>query len=272
MCGRYQLIAPPEAVRQLFAVDIDGEPFPPRYNIAPTQPIHVVHRDEAGRRRLTLMRWGLLPSWVKDPAAFTLLINARIETAPDKPAFRAAMKRRRCLVPATGFYEWRAMPAGPRQPFLVRAPDAPLLAFAGIFETWIGPDGEEMDTAAILTREASEPIRDIHDRMPVVVPPEAFSAWLDTAGHDVADALGALGASPDGFFAPVAITSRINSARNEGPEVAIPAEAAPSRRPDPTADGPAASGGAEPAAVAPSRGASRPAPRKRAGGGQLDLL
>jgi putative SOS response-associated peptidase YedK len=119
MCGRYALTLPPEALREFFKV-LGEAVFPPRYNIAPTQPIHVVRIGDDGERRLELMRWGFVPSWVKDPAKFPLLINARIESAAEKPAFRTAVRRRRCLVPATGFYEWQRVGPGPKQPFLLR--------------------------------------------------------------------------------------------------------------------------------------------------------
>ncbi len=232
MCGRYALTLPLEAVRALFAAEAPDQPFPPRYNIAPTQPIPVVHPGGDGGRVLTLMRWGLLPSWVKDPASFTLLINARIETAADKPAFRAAMRRRRCLVPASGFYEWQKRGTGPKQPYLLKPSGEPLFAFAGIHETWTGPDGEEMDTACILTRDANAALAPIHDRMPVVVPPEAWAAWLDCADVDVAEALGLLEPTPDDYFEAIPVGTAVNSARNEGPHLQAPldAEAPPAPR------------------------------------------
>src|SRR5579884_58758 len=145
MCGRYVIISTPEAIRAFFGY-AEQPNFPPRYNVAPTQPIPVV-RVVNGKRSFALMRWGLLPSWVKDPKTFPLLINARGESVLDKPAFRNAMRRRRCLIPTDGFYEWQ--PAT-RQPYFVRAKRdaegaAPPLAFAGLYETWTGPNGEELD-------------------------------------------------------------------------------------------------------------------------------
>lgn len=251
MCGRYALTLPPEAVRQLFGT-VNEQRFPPRYNIAPTQPIVVVRPGANGERRLDLVRWGFLPSWVKDPAEFPLLINARLESAADKPAFRNAMKRRRCLVPASGFYEWKAAGRGPKQPFLIRPAADGLVAFAGLFETWTGPDGEEVDTAAILTRDASPALADIHDRMPAVVPPEAFETWLDVANVGPADAVAALPPSPDGFFERAPISRRINAASNDDSSVQAPL-AESDREVEP------------PKAAAPRRTG---APR----GGQLDLL
>jgi putative SOS response-associated peptidase YedK len=153
MCGRYVIFSTPEAIRALFRYG-EQPNFPPRYNVAPTQPIPIVRLVD-GKRSFALMRWGLLPSWVEDPKTFPLLINARGESVLDKPAFRNAMRRRRCLIPTDGFYEWQAGAAsGPKQPYFVRARDAkdgmaPPLAFAGLWETWTGPNGEELDTAAI---------------------------------------------------------------------------------------------------------------------------
>jgi hypothetical protein len=148
MCGRYSITSAPEAIRALFRYEEEPD-FPPRYNIAPTQPIPVV-RLIGGKCRFALMRWGLVPAWVKDPAAVSLLINARGETVCEKPAFRNAMKYRRCLIPADGFYEWQAGARG-KQPFYIRAKDGAPLAFAGLWETWAGPNGEEVDTATIVT-------------------------------------------------------------------------------------------------------------------------
>src|SRR5262252_9363970 len=134
MCGRYAIISAPEAIRALFGYE-EAPNFPPRYNVAPTQPVPIVQLTE-GQRRFALVRWGLLPAWVKDPRSFSLLINARAESVNDKPAFRNAMKRRRCLVPADGFYDWKAE-GGRRRPFVVRPKDRAPIAYAGLWETWI---------------------------------------------------------------------------------------------------------------------------------------
>src|SRR5262249_18912900 len=192
MCGRYSITTAPEAMRSLFRYQ-DQPNFPPRYNVAPTQPVPVVRLLEE-QRRLSLVRWGLIPSWVKDPRAFSLLINARGESVLDKPAFRAAMRYRRCLIPADGFYEWRR--EGERKrPYFVRlkagGQAGGLMALAGLWEAWSGPNGEEMETAAIVTTAANGALQPIHDRMPVIVPPEAFDLWLDCRAFD-ADAAAAL--------------------------------------------------------------------------------
>jgi len=156
MCGRYLITSSLEAFRRLFGY-LEQPNFPPRYNVAPTQPIPVVRIVE-GRRQFALVRWGLIPPWVKDPRKFTLLINARAESVNDKPAFRYPMRRRRCLVPADGFYEWKDE-GGRKRPFCVRPRDGEPIAFAGLWETWIGPNGEELETAAIITTNASRTSR-----------------------------------------------------------------------------------------------------------------
>ena len=152
MCGRFVITSPPAALRQIFGY-IEQPNFPPRHNIAPTQPIPVVI-IENGARHFRLMRWGLLPAWVKDASKFTLLINARAETVREKPAFKNAMKRRRCLIPADGYYEWQASERRKRPYFIHRRDGAPI-GLAGLAETWIGPNGEELDTVAIVTAPAS---------------------------------------------------------------------------------------------------------------------
>ena len=178
MCGRFVITSPPAAVRLAFGY-LDQPNFPARYNVAPTQPIPVVIVDQ-GTRRFALMRWGLIPSWVKDPRQFSLLINARAETVLDKPAFRSAMKRRRCLVPADGYYEWQR--AGARkQPFFIHPRDGTVLGLAALAETWVGPNGEELDTVAIITAAASEAMAVLHDRVPVAIDPADIERWLDCA-------------------------------------------------------------------------------------------
>ena len=230
MCGRYVIISTPEAIRALFGY---GElpNFPPRYNVAPTQPIPVVRLDN-GKRSFALMRWGLLPAWVKDPKGFALLINARGETVLDKPAFRNAMRRRRCLIPTDGFYEWPAAAnaGAPRRPYLVRAKRgadgiAPPLAFAGLYETWTGPNGEEVDTVAIVTTRANSMLSAIHDRMPVFVKPEAFDLWLDCANVE-ADVAAALFAPADeGLLEVYEVSTAVNRVVNDSAALIAPVPA-----------------------------------------------
>ena len=166
MCGRFVITSPPAALRQIFGY-LDQPNFPPRYNIAPTQPIPVVI-VENGHRHFRLMRWGLLPAWVKDPGQFTLLINARAETLLEKPAFKNAIKRRRCLIPADGYYEWQVSEKRKRPHFIHRRDGAPM-GLAGLAETWIGPNGEELDTVAIVTAPASADLAVLHHRVPVTI-------------------------------------------------------------------------------------------------------
>jgi putative SOS response-associated peptidase YedK len=221
MCGRYTLTASPEALRALFRYE-EQPNFPPRYNIAPTQPIPIVRLVD-GKRHFALVRWGLLPSWVKDPKCFTLLINARGESAAEKPAFRAAMKRRRCLMPADGFYEWQK--AGERKrPFCVHAKSGAPLASAGLWETGTGPNGEELETAAIVTTRANKTLAAIHERMPVIVPPEAFDLWLDGANVDATTASALIAPAPDNLLEAHEISTAVNRTANDNPKLLEPVE------------------------------------------------
>jgi putative SOS response-associated peptidase YedK len=229
MCGRYVIISTPAAIRAMF--DYAEQPnFPPRYNVAPTQPIPVVLLRD-GKRHFTLMRWGLLPSWVKDPKNFPLLINARGDTVLEKPAFRNAIRRRRCLIPADGFYEWQpgASPRGPKRPYFVRRREGvgTPLAFAGIFETWTGPNGEELDTAAIITTSANQTLAPIHDRMPVFVAPEAFDIWLDCANVEADAAAALIKPAPDELLEAYEISTAVNRVANDFEALLAPAASAP---------------------------------------------
>jgi putative SOS response-associated peptidase YedK len=219
MCGRYTVTSSPEALRALFGYE-EQPNFPARYNIAPTQPVAIVRLVD-GKRHFALVRWGLLPSWVKDPKTFTLLINARGESAADKPAFRAAMKRRRCLIPADGFYEWQA--AGDRKrPFYVRAKSGAPLAFAGLWETWTGPNGEELETAAIVTTRANRTLAPIHERMPVIVPPEGFELWLNANEVDATIAAALIAPAPDNLLEAYEISTAVNRTANDNPKLLEP--------------------------------------------------
>ncbi|MEE8397288.1 MAG: SOS response-associated peptidase [bacterium] len=179
MCGRFSLSAPPEAVAEFFRL-VKVPPLPPRYNIAPTTPVAVVRAAEQGAsgRELALLRWGLVPSWAKDLAFGNRLINARAETVAQKPSFRAAIRARRCLVPASGYYEWRTEGEG-KQPYHIRRADGAPLAFAGLWETWQNPEHGTVETCTIITTEAAGAPAEIHHRMPVMLNPADFDAWLD---------------------------------------------------------------------------------------------
>jgi putative SOS response-associated peptidase YedK len=218
MCGRYAITTAPEAIRQLFGY-LEQPNFPPRYNVAPTQPVPIVRMVE-GRRQIALVRWGLIPAWVKDPRTFSLVINARGESVLEKPAFRNAMKRRRCLFPADGFFEWRR-DGERKQPYFVRLKSGGPLAFAGLWESWMGPNGEEQETAAIVTTTASRSIAHIHDRMPVIVPPEAFDFWLDP-NVDAEMATSVIQPAKDALIEAYEVSSAVNRTANDMPMLVEP--------------------------------------------------
>lgn len=184
MCGRYVLTSPPEAVAALFEITGDIPNYPPRYNIAPTQPVAVVHRDAEGKGDLqfSLMRWGLVPHWSKGLDSRYSMINARAGTLAAKPAYRGAYRYRRCLLPANGFYEWKAGPNGPKQPYYIHPESGGLLFFAGLWEHWLGADGSELVSTAIVTTDAVGAIRDIHERMPVMFDAAEGRRWIDGVG------------------------------------------------------------------------------------------
>lgn len=225
MCGRFALTVTPQELEAIFGLDaLDS--FPPRYNIAPTQPVLLVMSGETPPpgsnrpdRKALLVRWGFLPSWVKDPSAFPLLINARSETAIEKASFKVAMRHRRALIPATGFYEWKRDGNKKLQAYWIRPRNGGVVAFGALMETWNDHHGSEMDTAAILTTAANETLRPIHDRMPVVIAPEDYSRWLDCKSQEprhVADLMRPV--QPD-FFEAIPVSPRINKVANTGPDV-----------------------------------------------------
>jgi putative SOS response-associated peptidase YedK len=225
MCGRYALTSPPEAVRRLFGYS-ETPNFPPRYNIAPTQPIAIIvggrGEDGAPSRHFMLARWGFLPGFVKDARDFPLLINARSETAVEKPSFRNAMKRRRCLVPADAYYEWLKLREGgwiTRRPYLFRRVDGSPMGLAGLWETFSSADGSEIDTACILTTEANGATIAVHDRMPAIIDPKDFKRWLDSDNVSAAEAAKMLKPAADDALEFFEIGSGINKATSEGADL-----------------------------------------------------
>ena len=219
MCGRFALAAEPEEVRELFGY-AEAEEFPPRYNIAPTQPIAIV-REMHHARHFGLVRWGLVPPFVEDPRKFALLFNARSEGIDERPAFRNAIRYRRCLVPASGFYEWRKPPSGKgaRQPFWIRPHKGNLIAFAGLWETWSDRDGGEIDSGCIVTTEANGVLAAIHDRMPVVIASADFETWLT---GDVGDAMALLKPAANDVLETVQVSDRVNKAEADDPGLIEP--------------------------------------------------
>ncbi|MPZ58199.1 MAG: SOS response-associated peptidase [Rhizobiales bacterium] len=220
MCGRYAITSTPEAIRQLLGY-LEQPNFPPRYNVAPTQPIPIV-RLEQGARRFALVRWGLIPAWVEDPRTFSLVINARGDNVLSKPAFRNAMRYRRCLIPADGFYEWQEIGGGPRRPFYVHAKDGAPFAFAGLWEVWSGPNGEEMETAAIVTTDANRALRPIHPRMPVILAPEAYDLWLDCRNVDAETAAALIAPPPEDLLEAYPVSMAVNRHANDDASLIAP--------------------------------------------------
>ncbi|WP_068318344.1 SOS response-associated peptidase [Polycladidibacter hongkongensis] len=216
MCGRFALTATPEQVRTLFQY-LEEPSFPARYNIAPTQPIALV-TGVHGQPKFMLARWGLVPAWVKDPASFSLLINARAETLLEKPSFKNAAKHRRCLIPASCYYEWQRK-GKEKQPYMLRPPAAGTLAFAGIWETYSHPEGGDIDTAAIITIPANRFTKAIHDRMPATIAPQDFSNWLDTDNVRARHAMPLLYNNADQPFEALPISSSINAASYDRAEL-----------------------------------------------------
>ncbi len=241
MCGRLTLAATPDEVRRLFGYE-DQPNFPPRFNIAPTQPLAIVAIVE-GRRRFLLVRWGLIPSWAKNPADLPLMINARAETVAEKPSFRGSIRHHRMLVPTTGFYEWRQSKdgTGQKQPYFIRPAATTLMAFAGIWETFLGADGSEIDTAAILTVPANGLMRQVHDRMPAIVHPKDFDRWLDCRNTSVAEALALIPPVPDDFLEVFPVSTRVNKVTNDDEGLVEPLTE-PLAKPPVTASRPARSG------------------------------
>jgi putative SOS response-associated peptidase YedK len=219
MCGRFVITSPPAALRQIFGY-VEQPNFPPRYNVAPTQPIPVVI-IENGARHFRLMRWGLLPAWVKDPRKFTLLINARSETIREKPAFKNAIKRRRCLIPADGYYEWQ-LSDGRKRPHFIYRRDRQPIGLAALAETWIGPNGEELDTVAIVTAPASADLAVLHHRVPVTIAPADFDQWLDGRTYDAEAVMALLMAPEEGEFAWHEISTRVNGVANDDAQLILP--------------------------------------------------
>ncbi len=221
MCGRYTLTTSVARLVDLFAL-ANRPNLPPRYNIAPTQDVAAV-RVEDGKRTLGLLRWGLVPPWAKDAKIGAPLINARAETLAEKPAFRAAFKRRRCLIVADGFYEWTASEGGGRQPYRITMKDEAPFAFAGLWEAWQPKGAEKVLSCAIVTCEANELLRPLHDRMPAILPHSAIASWLDEETE--AEKLAAmLRPYPSEAMAFRAVSTRVNSVRNDDADCIAPLE------------------------------------------------
>lgn len=217
MCGRYAATLPPEMLVELFNL-LNSIDFPPRYNITPTQPIAAVW-EQQGRRTIQLVRWGFVPNWVKDPREFSLLINARAETMAEKPSFRDAVRHGRCIVPASGYYEWMKGKDGKRRPYYITMADGSPMIFAGLYSNWAGPNGEEVDTACIVTVEPNLEISSIYDRMPAMLQGEAVDLWLNTREVDVRAATQLALPLPPGSLKYHAVGKAVGRADIDEPEL-----------------------------------------------------
>jgi putative SOS response-associated peptidase YedK len=216
MCGRYAIYGPHSRYREQFGTE-DEFDLPPRFNVAPSQVLPVVRQEPGGGRRYLMARWGLLPSWVRDPDAASHPINAKAETAATRPMFRHALRKSRVLVPADGFYEWK-IEAGGKQPFLVRMRDRSPFGMAGLLEHWRGPEGD-VATFAILTTDANGMLAEIYDRMPAIIRPEDYATWLDPEQEDVTVQQALLGPYPEQLMEAHRVGRRINNPANEGPDL-----------------------------------------------------
>jgi putative SOS response-associated peptidase YedK len=225
MCGRFTQQRPSAELAALFGAEDLAESPGERYNLAPQQlGLVVVERDDL-RRAIVPYRWGLIPSWAKDARIGNRLINARAETVATTPAFRAAFQKRRCIVPADGFYEWERMTPEIRQPNLIHRADHEPMAFAGLWSIWrdaTQPEAEPTRTFTIITTTANATLEPIHDRMPVILPASAWATWLAPAPADPGALLALLRPAPDDLLERYPVSKRVNNARNEGPDLVIP--------------------------------------------------
>jgi putative SOS response-associated peptidase YedK len=222
MCGRYRLSRRKQLVEEYFDVSSDTDDWVPRFNIAPTQPVPVIrqHPEEA-RRNLSMMRWGLIPSWAKNTSGAARMINARSETADSLPAFREAIKLRRCLIPADGFYEWQRQGSA-KQPFCFEVNDSELFAFAGLWERWKDPSGQWIRSCSILTTMPNALTSAIHDRMPVILDKSDYDLWLDpgmTKGENVTVLLKPYDARLMRLYP---VSNRVNQVQNDDADCAAP--------------------------------------------------
>jgi putative SOS response-associated peptidase YedK len=230
VCGRYTSTTSVTDLASVFEVDeVRAEEMPPRYNVAPTSPVYAValakgDEDKGPRRALGTFRWGLVPSWAKDPSVGNRMINARAEGISSKPAYRSALARRRCLLPADAFYEWQRRPAGGKLPYAVRRRDGQPMALAGIWEVWRDkdrPDAPPLRSCAIVTTEANELMAPIHDRMPVVLERADWERWLDPA-TDLSEVEALLRPAAPGVLEAFPVSTAVNNVANDGPELLEP--------------------------------------------------
>lgn len=215
MCGRFVLTSDGDAIQLAFDLTTLPGMFAPRFNIAPSQPIAVITNEQPDA--LTFHKWGLIPSWSKDPKIGNRMINARSETAAEKPSFRAAFRRRRCLIPTDGFFEWQKREGG-KQPMFIHLNDQPVFAFAGLWEVWHSPEGDEIRTATILTTEPNDFMASIHNRMPVILRPDDYAAWLAPDEQKSADLEPLMRPFAADEMVAYAVSTFVNRPTNDTPE------------------------------------------------------
>ncbi|PSB18143.1 SOS response-associated peptidase [Phormidesmis priestleyi ULC007] len=219
MCGRFSQSLIGDVIAEAFQL-VEIPDWQPRYNIAPTQTIPAIVAAESGNRQFKPLRWGLIPSWSKDPAIGAKLINARSETVTEKPSFRSAFKQRRCLILADGFYEWRKQ-SGKKQPFYFRLEDSSPFAFAGLWERWHDSEDDRLETCTILTTEANQTVAQVHDRMPVILHADSYDRWLDPS--QPLESLQALLCPYDSnLMTAYPVNSSVNSPWNDTPDCTVP--------------------------------------------------
>lgn len=218
MCGRFSQSLRSEAIAEAFQL-IEAPDWQPRYNIAPTQMIPAIVAAESGNRQFKPLRWGLIPSWSKDPTIGAKLINARSETVAEKPSFRSAFKQRRCLILADGFYEWRKQ-SGKKQPFYFRLENGSPFAFAGLWERWDSEDSR-LETCTILTTEANQTVAQVHDRMPVILKADSYDRWLDPS-QPPALLQELLRPYDSDLMTAYPVSLSVNSPRNDTPDCTAP--------------------------------------------------
>jgi putative SOS response-associated peptidase YedK len=222
MCGRYRLSRRKQLVEEYFDAPAPETDWAPRYNIAPTQPVPVIRQHpQQPARNLSLVCWGLVPSWAKDSSGAAGMINARSETASTKPAYRDALKSRRCLIPADGFYEWKRV-AKAKQPYCFEVDEGQLFAFAGIWDRWRGADGKVLETCSILTTAPNAVAAEIHDRMPVILGSDAYDLWLDPGFTNLDGVSDLLRPYPASSMRCYPVSTRVNQAQNDDAECSRP--------------------------------------------------
>ena len=223
MCNRYRLTHSKQYLTERFqASDDSGMEDHPRYNIAPTQQVLIVRKEQGEKvRHLTAMRWGLIPSWAKDMSIGNKMLNARSETVATTPAFRESILKKRCLIPADGFYEWRKM-GSVKQPYCFEVGDGEVFALAGLWDEWTSPDGEVIESCTILTTGPNSLVEDLHDRMPVIVPPEKYELWLDPDIKDFAAIRDILKPYEATLMRRHPVSTKLNNSKNDDAESAVP--------------------------------------------------